>query len=870
MVSLQLLMICLLLAVTSAKEFSFRILFKMQNLDTNVFSEESYLGLRDSIAATLNIPVSKIGLGRVDDEMERAVFVSVSVSLDSKDYSSLSKDPGEIQSELFAQLHESVQSKEFSETLKNAAISYSATEFANVHISDMSFEEFIISKDSTSELNRLKEQECSEQTKECSEDEVFPTSTPSIAPTSVPSSVPSSLPTSVQTETTTTPPITTKFLQFSGFFALFNVSSQSLSPEGQQALVQTIADLTDLPSNQLVYQGITNELQANSFAGFQNRKLLMNTTSLWDMVIEVKFTLPVQNFPQFLCDPLKIFGFIKTVLQESISHLGGEKNQNHFTNELRINSLSSASELAFVNVRRINFTDIILLEKEPSDNTHNSGGGDMGTMTQTKSPSLIPTVSPSFTHESFVIDVFWGVNHLETLSEIGELTFLQTIANILDISVSQITTMKIKIMNSLQKTMEIETRTVLDLNDYPEFHLNSSKVYSFATNLLGQAVLDNSFNVLLHSEAKHMTATELYEANVFEVAFKEFILPESVLPTAVPTVKPTKAPNNTPTAPVIIPPSGSPVTSPTRSPQQSSIMTFQADFYINNVTTTYFSQSSILALIQSIEDLTQNDDYYKLIETITIITVHWMGNHRRLRGLTASNDVNTDHSFVVGVQLTTSMNNPQLGNAVYQNITNFLLNTVNNGQLESIYHTNAHQMSAKESYNATFGGITFGPMSFTSSSSSSSSFLKLPFSWKVFATILFFAGAIVAFIIYAAVRRYYYQEKIFFCFSSKERYSEQEMTTFSITTTIASPRRDDNCSIMRTPSLNPMNKKRSVRLNFDEIYEQSEKYVALDTAQANRPEELEALEFMTQSVVNHHHGLTVGNEEAEMRNLYQI
>jgi hypothetical protein len=836
----SLLALCLLLAVTSAKEFSFRIRFLMQNLDTKVFSEESYLALRDSIAATLNIPVSKVGLGRVDEEMERAVFVSIPVSLDSKDYSALSKDPAEIQSELYTHLHQSVQSKEFIETLENAAISYSATEFVNVQIRDMRFEELIISKESTSDLNNIKEQECSEQTKECSEDEVFPTSTPSISPTSVPSSVP----TSVQTEAT--PTITTKLLQFSGFFALFNVSSQLLSPEGQQALIQTIADLTDLPNNQINYRGITNELQANSFAGFQNRKLLMNTTaSLWDMVIEVKFTLPVQNFPQFQYDPLRIFEFMKTILQESISQ---EKNQNHFTNKLRINSLTSASELLSVNVRRINFTDIILLEKEPADNINNNGGGDMGTMTQTKSPSLIPTFSPSFATESFVIDVFWGVNHLETLSEIGQLTFLQTIANILDISVSQITTMKIKVMNSLQKTMEIETRIILDLNDYPEFHLNSSKIYSFATNLLGQAVLDNSFNVLLHSEAKQMTATELYEANVFEVAFKEFILPESVFPTAFPTVKPTKASNNTPTAPVIIPPSGSPVTTPTHSPQQSSVMTFQADFYINNITTTSFSQSSILALIQSIEDLTQNDDYYKLIETITVISVHWMGNHRRLRGLTASSDANTDHSFVVGIQLTTSVNNQQLSNAVYQNITNFLTNTVTNGQLESIYHTNAHQMAAKESYNATFGGITFGPMSFASSSSSSSS-LQLPFSWKVFATILFFAGAIVAFIIYAAIRRYYYKEKIFFCFSSTEKYFEQEMTTFSITTTtaITSPRGGDNCSIMRTPSLNPMNKKRSVRLNFDEIYEQSEKYVALDTAQANRPEELEALEFMTQS-----------------------
>jgi hypothetical protein len=159
MVSFQVLVLCLLLAGTISfanTEFSFRILFHLQNLNTKGrFSQQAWSALREAISVTLQIPVSQIGLGRVEEEeeVERDVFVSVPVSLETKDYSLLGNDPMKIHSELYFQLDRSIQSKEFIETLESAAIRYSAaTEFANVHIRQASFEELIISKNSTSEL----------------------------------------------------------------------------------------------------------------------------------------------------------------------------------------------------------------------------------------------------------------------------------------------------------------------------------------------------------------------------------------------------------------------------------------------------------------------------------------------------------------------------------------------------------------------------------------------------------------------------------------------------------------------------------------------------------------------------------------------
>jgi hypothetical protein len=155
----QVLLICLLTGTTSSSsantEFSFRILFHLQNpMNTKgvTFNPQAWSALREAISTTLQIPVSQIGLGRVEEEdemMERDVFVFIPVSLESKDYSWLEKDPMKIHSELYLQLDRSIRSKAFSETLGNAAIRYSTTEFANVHVRRASFEELVISKNSS-------------------------------------------------------------------------------------------------------------------------------------------------------------------------------------------------------------------------------------------------------------------------------------------------------------------------------------------------------------------------------------------------------------------------------------------------------------------------------------------------------------------------------------------------------------------------------------------------------------------------------------------------------------------------------------------------------------------------------------------------
>jgi hypothetical protein len=193
---------------------------------------------------------------------------------------------------------------------------------------------------------------------------------PSSVPTSVPTSVPSSFPSSEQSSASNSVEESTDnknqnyLLQFRGFFALFNVSCKSLSSEGQQALLKTITAFADIPNtnHQCEYE-VTNELQ--------------HSNSLWDLVVEIKFTLDVQDFPQFQYDPVKIFESIKAILQESISQLASGENNNLFTHELIVNSLTcSTDEFSLVNVIEVNFTDFILLDKDEQNNNENGTDDD--------------------------------------------------------------------------------------------------------------------------------------------------------------------------------------------------------------------------------------------------------------------------------------------------------------------------------------------------------------------------------------------------------------------------------------------------------------------------------------------------------------
>jgi hypothetical protein len=806
----QLIIASVLCAIVSSKQFTFQPVFTIENVPRKELNQQSSLALREAISSTLHVPISKVGSGKIHEETENSIFVSFPIELDTNNYIAVSQDINKIYSELSVDLFQTVQSGIFTETVKNAAIIYSADELSNITIYTVKFEkleilsnqllqesdvEHLLSSENVvfkpkaapdqllqeSDMERLfssentdhakitlkgheVQQECKE-IDECSEKEDI--SMPSSVPTSVPSSFPSSVPSSASNsvEESTDNKNQNSLLQFSGFFALFNVSCTSLSSEGQQALLKTITDFADIPNtNQCEYVGVTNELQ--------------HANSLWDIVVEVKFTLDVQDFPQFQFDPVKIFESIKAILQESVSQLASGENHNLFTHELIVNSLTcSSDEFSSVNVIKVNFTDFILKEKEQNDNenctdndkdnqnengnengnsndnTNNNGNGNNsdhdngdgnGNGNDNENNNNNGDQTPPTNPSDFEITAYWGIRDIKdnTLTAAGEAALLQAIANVLDISVNQVHIVKIidKVTVDGAHEMEIETKIDLNANDHPEFNRNTTKIFLYIANLLKESV-SNDFTTLLHTESASLHANELTDAIVFKVDFTEFTLEAS------PTRTPTRAP-------VIL---------------SSHHFQYKAIFWIQNLTSSSFSSVSKFELLQAIGML-ENSDRLQDIEFLGI------------------RQVINDHEVLVAVRLTYNLEDNDNATTLYISSTNTLRNAVHNNQLEIQFQKLAAENHDGNCLIANIIQVFFEDFSVTESSTTSKeNAKKTPLSKAALGGII--SGgiiflALVAFTSYFLYTRYFAksddEKKSVVAVDSLDRIEAQGMATIVV------------------------------------------------------------------------------------------
>jgi hypothetical protein len=177
-------------------------------------------------------------------------------------------------------------------------------------------------------------------------------------------------------------------------------------------------------------------------------------------------------------------------------------------------------------------------------------------------PTSVPSPAPSQTekndddgyyyydsecHETSVcITSIWtisGVRDCE-LSSQGQSALLQTVANLLSVSLSEVQFVRIVDSVPTESTMRIEiTITLNPMELGSEFHGSSTKVYEYVNRVLTESC-SSTFTGLLRVEAQALHAEELGEATVSVVTVS--LCATSETPSAVPSETPSEVPSQVP------------------------------------------------------------------------------------------------------------------------------------------------------------------------------------------------------------------------------------------------------------------------------------------------------------------------------------
>jgi hypothetical protein len=214
-------------------------------------------------------------------------------------------------------------------------------------------------------------------------------------------SVPTSFPSSINSNC---------YLQFFGNFSLRDVSSSSLSTGGQQALLETITDVTDIPTTQLSFIDTLSSTSAESSS---------------NLVVQVKFIVPLSDYSQFHGNANLLAASIQLKLTASMS--GDETG--FFLTTLHQNAILWGNELFSSTISSISYetSDVICSVSSPSDQP-------------TSQPTSQPTASPTETSEddeSLEFNAFFGIGNTcsTSLSSQGQQALLQTISDIIEVSI---------------------------------------------------------------------------------------------------------------------------------------------------------------------------------------------------------------------------------------------------------------------------------------------------------------------------------------------------------------------------------------------------------------------------------------------------
>jgi hypothetical protein len=551
------------------KLLSFDVVVQLDHVDKLNFHDLSFEALRDVLASICGTSANHIGKGVVFDFQRRLTesdsgvlevdrrrlnsypynttfVISYPVWFAMKDYPKFNGNGTALYNYLTSIITDAVSDKSFQDLVHDAAVSLNATQLYQTIVNIIKYQNFYLFNitESPTELPSG-----------------FPTSVPSERPSSLPSSVPSSRPSLAPTKKQNN-----FVLVFHAFFGISNVSAQTLSLGGEQSLLDTITDITDVSNTHLDYMGITHELPKD------RRKLV----DIWDMVVKVKHSIPLNDFPQFNGDIQALFDYLKALLLSSVADTLQGSEINIFTEALRNRAeFMLAHELPMSKVFRVDFSDFELVPV-------------------TSSPSRFPTFhlntemptskpSASIAPDTVVFEAYWGLDQTSTttLSTEGQSALLMSMSDVMDIPIEDVGYVNVSDFQRRLKAsrrrlahqLVVHTSVVVPFAELPQFNGNGTKIYLYLTKLLSDSVYEpgKSFENVLRSNAVKETANDITEVVVFEVRFSPFKLGRP--PTATPSFAPTASGNNgdssSPSFSPTLGTSVNPSVNPTRSPTHS-------------------------------------------------------------------------------------------------------------------------------------------------------------------------------------------------------------------------------------------------------------------------------------------------------------
>eukprot|EP01040_Poterioochromonas_malhamensis_P007609 gene7609-8216_t len=513
--------------------FTMNAVITVTNADGNVWLNQSDLVVTETIAAILGVSADTIEKGvpiqvltgrrKLVASYNTTFVISYKLYFDMARYPEYQGNTSALYNVVTKILSDSVAEGVFEDLLRSSAVTADVDQLIQVNTPLVKFENyyFFITSPSPSAL---------------------PTSIPSSTPSAAPSSAPSMAPSMSDYY---------YYVQFNAFFGIFNVSGNTIKSGGQQSLLETITDVTDVANANLLYAGITNEVPSGGFT--PGRKLAAK--NLWDMVVQVQLTVPLSDFPQFKGNGTKLFNYLKSLLNESVV-------EDIFNDILHKNTLIyQGMELTYADVKSVRFSNFVLLKNLQSPSS-----------APTSQPSMQPTSNPTLSTppDTLEFEAFWGLGNLTSVSFPAQAqeVLIAAMSDVMDISESHISF--IAITDSLRRKLNIHhelvvaTKISIPLNEFPELNGNATKLYIYMTTLLMEAKNDLMMQKLLRQGAVKSGLEDLFWVIVSDLRFVDFRLRRH---TVAPTRKPTSSPGLS-SAPTLASPTTNPVTA---APSQNNV-----------------------------------------------------------------------------------------------------------------------------------------------------------------------------------------------------------------------------------------------------------------------------------------------------------
>jgi hypothetical protein len=324
------------------------------------------------------------------------------------------------------------------------------------------------------------------------------------------------------------------YLQFTGAFHFSNITNEFLSAGGQQTILETILDITDLPINSVSFLHVSETSKEEE------------NQDLWNMITEIQFFLDFSQFTDVSSSngnrKEAVYSYVTTLLTQSMNEIDTD-SISIFTNKLHSNALLWGNELFFSSSNNIEWSEYSTVCSLSSPTGQPSGQ-------PSSQPSSQPTSSPttiSHHHQHhhggneenfFQFSTYWGFSSLSSLSSEGQSCFLSTIANVLDVPLSSLHYDGIVDSSTASSTTssskcELKTTLKIFLSDYEEFQGNTTKVTLYLHQLIkdslsssssssssgGNGNDENIFTKLLKKEAKNHNLNEFDNSNVYQVDF---------------------------------------------------------------------------------------------------------------------------------------------------------------------------------------------------------------------------------------------------------------------------------------------------------------------------------------------------------------